>query len=112
MEPNLLHGLPSSHSLFQNTPPAPNPGKNNSVEKFLCHECTERLDPPPLCCFRPARVSPVKTKNLLPSVDIWVLFRLFTQPCSHSPYIGKTATAKPPWSQGNLFLSAAFCHLR
>uniref|UniRef100_A0A8C0U447 Beta-1,4-N-acetylgalactosaminyltransferase n=1 Tax=Cyanistes caeruleus TaxID=156563 RepID=A0A8C0U447_CYACU len=42
-------------------------GKNNSVKKFLWQKCMERLDPPPLCCFRPARVSLLKTENLLPS---------------------------------------------
>lgn len=92
--------------------PTQHPGENNSVKQFLQQKCMERLDPPPVSCFKSARVSPAKSKNLLPSVDIWVLFRLFPQPCSHSPYIGKTAPTKPPWSQGNLFLSSAFCHLR
>lgn len=83
--------------------PTQHPGKNNSVKQFLQQKCMERLDPPPVSCFRSARVSPAKSKNLLPSVDIWVLFRLFPQPCSHSPYIGKTAPTKPPWSQWQPF---------
>lgn len=83
-----------------------------TVKWFLCQECMEGLGPPPPCCFSPTRDSPAKTKNLLPSVDIWVLFRQFPQPCLHSPYIGKTAVAKPPQSQGNLFFSSAFPQLR
>lgn len=86
--------------------------KNPSVKRFLCQERMEGLGPPPPCRFSLGRDSPAKTKNLLPSVDIWALFRRFPQPCVHSPYIGKPAAAKPPWSQGNLFLSSAFPHLR
>lgn len=41
--------------------------------------------------FSPARDSPAKTKNLLPSVDIWVLFRWLTQPLYRQDSYGKTS---------------------